>query len=1045
MEELSACEPGTRVRIRSDPGRVGVLSGKSRERAGRVKYQVVFPDEYSWVLESNLIPVKDVSDHPVDLLRQGDFGRAADLRANLTHIRLDGRLADLIYSMETTNTDFYAYQFKPVLNFLDSPSGGLLIADEVGLGKTIEAGLIWTELRSRFDARRVAVVCPAMLREKWRDELRLRFGVDAQICNAREALRQFEEYAAGERQDIAIVGSLQGWRPRRGWDKEDAPEYSGSKLSKMLWDHAYDNPLLDLLIIDEAHYLRNPESMTAHLGQLMRRVADHVALLSATPLHLKSADLFHLLNLIDADTFSRVDQFDNVLQANEPILKAREVVLRGGADPDEILELLKEARAHPLLANSRQLGGICDELSEAPDLANKEFRADLAGRLERMNLLGRAVSRTRKMEVLEWRVQRKAYAESLPLAPEEREFYTQITDLVRKYCEERAAHEGFLLVTPQRQMSSSMPAALAAWKDKADEWAASASEDFGGLEEEVAKPGPLVARLMQDASKFGDYETLYRADSKYRRLVQQLSTYFAQNPGEKVVLFAYFRPTLKYLSKRLLADGIDNIVLMGGSGNKYEIMQQFEQVKGNCVLLASEVATEGVDLQFCRVLVNYDLPWNPMKVEQRIGRIDRLGQQSPTISIWNLFYRDTIDERIYSRLYNRLKIFEQALGGLDAVLGDEIHSMTMELLSAQMTPEQEQQRINQTAQALANRLQQEQKLESEAVNLIAHGDYILNQVRAAKDLTRHISAHDLLIYVRDFLKRDYQGSEFAQLREDKPVYDVSVAPEGRTALGRFIQENRLHGKTQLASSHKPIECEFSSKVSVRKHPRKEIINQFHPLIRFVSKEIRARDQSFYPTVSVSITHSDIPEISSGVYVFAVDKWSVGGLRDIEKLHFSALRVGDIEGCLSAQDAERLVTRSAQSGVDWHAADEAVDLHDAADSAEKLLENAERAYQAFVEQTENENNDRADIQQQSARSHLEAQEATLTRVAADHRNKGRDSLAVATEGKLEKLRNRVNERLTAIEGSRHVTHHRKEACLGLIRVTGPGSTEEIPDA
>ena len=145
IDDKLSMEPGTRVRIRSDPARIGVLSGKSRERAGRTKYQVVFLDEYSWVLESNLVPVKDVSDHPVDLLRQGDFGRAADLRANLTHIRLDGRLADLIYSMETTNTDFYAYQFKPVLNFLDSPSGGLLIADEVGLGKTITTAYVIKE------------------------------------------------------------------------------------------------------------------------------------------------------------------------------------------------------------------------------------------------------------------------------------------------------------------------------------------------------------------------------------------------------------------------------------------------------------------------------------------------------------------------------------------------------------------------------------------------------------------------------------------------------------------------------------------------------------------------------------------------------------------------------------------------------------------------------------------------------------------------------------------------------------------------------------
>src|SRR5690606_10948814 len=108
---------------------------------------------------------------PLDMLESRRLGRPIDLRRTLTHVKLSGRLANVIYSMEATNTDFYAYQFKPVLKILESPSNGILIADEVGLGKTIEAGLIWTELRSRFDMRRLLVLCPAALREKWRREL----------------------------------------------------------------------------------------------------------------------------------------------------------------------------------------------------------------------------------------------------------------------------------------------------------------------------------------------------------------------------------------------------------------------------------------------------------------------------------------------------------------------------------------------------------------------------------------------------------------------------------------------------------------------------------------------------------------------------------------------------------------------------------------------------------------------------------------------------------------------------------------------------------
>src|SRR5690606_34956824 len=122
---------------------------------------------------------------------------------------------------------------------------------------------------------------------------------------------------------------------------------------------------------------------------------------------------------------------------------------------------------------------------------------------------------------------------------------------------------------------------------------------------------------------------------------------------------------------------------------------------------------------------NYDLPWNPMKIEQRIGRIDRLGQRADSILIWNLFYGDTIDSRIYHRLYQRLKIFEYALGGIEPILGEAMRKLTAELMQDQLTSDQEEKRIHQTALALANRQQQEEKLENEASHLMAHGDYIL--------------------------------------------------------------------------------------------------------------------------------------------------------------------------------------------------------------------------------------------------------------------------------------------------------------------------------
>jgi hypothetical protein len=139
------------VRLTSDPGKKGLTTGKFRYRDGRKLIQVRFPNSVEYVPDDQLEIHPKIRENPLDLLEKGKLGLARDLRRTIAHVRLSGRLANLIYSMEITNTDFYAYQFKPVLKLLNSATNGILTADEVGLGKTIEAGLIWTELPSPFE------------------------------------------------------------------------------------------------------------------------------------------------------------------------------------------------------------------------------------------------------------------------------------------------------------------------------------------------------------------------------------------------------------------------------------------------------------------------------------------------------------------------------------------------------------------------------------------------------------------------------------------------------------------------------------------------------------------------------------------------------------------------------------------------------------------------------------------------------------------------------------------------------------------------------
>ena len=1025
---------GTIVRLIADPGRVGFTTGRSRMLAGKPRWQIRFPDGAEYHPSSYFEIVEDQDDDPIDLFVRGKFGRAKDLRGGITHIRLTGRLANLIYSMDTTNTEFYAYQFKPVLNFLDAPGNGLLVADEVGLGKTIEAGLIWTELRSRYDIRRVMVLCPAMLREKWRDELRRRFGIDASILGASEVLEQIKEYRMGERLEYAMICSMQGLRPRRGWAKEDGRGDAASILSRMLDEGQYEEPLFDLLIVDEAHYLRNPESMTSKLGRLLHSVSEHVVLLSATPVHLRSSDLYQLLNLVDENTFNQPHVFDEILQANAPLVKARDQILAGKIDRSELLQLINMAKNTPYFENSRQIQSIIENPPSDDDLIDRKNRTALAERLESINLLGRVVSRTRKRDVTEWRVKRKVIAEVVSMSSEEVELYKSVTEMVRNYALQYDGPEGFLLVTPQRQLSSSMPAALEEWLSRGASNEEQFYEDLGfDNGNDGPDLGPLTRTLVENAHAMGNLETIRSNDSKYNRLKEMLTRYLNQHPKEKIVLFSYFRATLRYLSRRLESDGIFNIVLMGGQGtNKTETIEQFQKEDGPSVLLSSEVASEGVDLQFSRVLVNYDLPWNPMKVEQRIGRIDRLGQKSPSITIWNLFYADTIDERIYTRLYERLGIFEQTLGGLEAVLGDQIRKLTDDLLSGNLTAEEEEERIEQTEQAISNLLDMEKRLENEAVDLVAHGDYILNQVKAARELQRNISSEDIWNYVYDYFIREYQGSEFVQQKADDLDFQVKLSPEAKYDLSRFLSKTQLGSKTLLGSVQPAtVRCIFKNQVAVRKPGRVEIVNQMHPLVRFVSDCIVAQDSHFYSPVSVAVDHQYVKELEPGIYVFVVERWSVMGIRATERLHVSAKRNGGDQGFLQGELAEKLITVAARAGKDWLSPKSHVDLADAVKSVEQCQLNAEKRYHQFIRQIEAENNDRGDVQEEALRRHLERELEKLN--ATLHKQIGNEKVARMTRGRIDKRKYLVDQKLREIQERRNLKHHKKEICIGVVQI------------
>jgi superfamily II DNA or RNA helicase len=894
---------GVRVRLKDDPSTAGVVTGHSFERAGRLFVEIELPSGNASYPANQLEALLDAPDALVDL-RAGKLSSPADLRRALTHLRMTGRLADMIYSMGATNTEFHAYQFKPVLKLLNSPSRGLLIADEVGLGKTIEAGLIWTELVARFDSRRLLIICPKSLVQKWREELRNKFNVNAPICGAAELLEILKDDQI-RREGFAAIASISALRPPKKLNDPDEPATGArAELATFLADAEDD--LFDLTIIDEAHHLRNTDTTNHRLGQLVTNVSDYSLFLSATPINLRANDLRALLKLIDPDTFEREWLFDVLQDENAPLIKAWEAARDPRVPLSEIGKIVENLPEGQVLKTGKRLERLRAELAKGIE-DTPASRIRLAARIEEMSLLGSIINRTRRRDVAEFKVLRKPQTAIWSMSDAERAFYDAATQQIEAYAYDHGLNERFLLAQTQRLLASSLATAYRHWGTR------SGFLDLDDEDENADRnkmPGPLIAALGEicdDPATLGELE---QHDTKAARLIGWLNELRDRDPEQRVIIFSSFRKTIDYLARLLKGAGRSVMELHGGiKADRQETVARFAESPAGTILLTSEVGGEGLDLQFCRILINWDLPWNPMKVEQRIGRIDRIGQQSPSIDIINLIAEDTIEQQVYDRLYLRLGIIQQTLGDFEPILGEIIRDIELLLTDPELTDEQRAARLDQSILAAEQRKAQAEELEREAPGLVAHGDSILQRINEAQAPFRRLTPADLKDYIGNALVNLFAGSRIQPVGESAiEAYDIRLSPSAQAQFGQYRLAQARRYPTRFAREGSTgVRAVFGSNPDPVRFRSIEAIPMTHPLARFCAGLIDERQAGVTPRPVTAFRVALRPEweVKPGVYATCVERWSIVGMLPIDRLAFVGAGL-DTGSLLTEDTAEQIL-------------------------------------------------------------------------------------------------------------------------------------------
>jgi superfamily II DNA or RNA helicase len=821
------------------PGDIDVTVRDRKFLSDHWSYTVIVEGRQQDVIESRLEPRPHL-DGPQTWVTQ-EPTPASRFGATLTRAKLLGKFANTLFSFRATRTTFRPYQFKPVLKLLQTGKARVLIADEVGLGKTIEAGLIWTELEARQEAVRVLVVCPSSLVNKWKEEMADRFEFELVELDG-SALTTFLERHQQNRlpQRGTYICSLERLR---SWDglvelKDIPPEF-------------------DLVIVDEAHSMRNQDTKSYALGTELAEWAENMVFLTATPINLRQEDLLNLLELLAPEDYGDIRDLELRLEPNRITNSVAAKLLQKGVRGHDLLaeldKLSTTALGGPLI--QRPDFALLRQLLEKDELNPRDI-VDAKRLLADLNTLSTVITRTKKVEVDDRKAKRVENRQEVHWTEAEESFYEEYV----AWCRMRAAAMErplyFAMQMPLRLASACLPMARSAVLDPVG---------FGTLSDADADSDGSAARLEPHSDLVAAAKRLPDdVDTKFDLLSGVLWDLHARR--RRALVFTHSRPTLAYLQRRLGEEF--RVAVMHGGVNRdrrRRIMADFRLGEYDFVL-ANRVASEGLDFEFCSAVINYDLPWNPMEIEQRIGRIDRIGQEEESILVVNFVNESTIDERILSRLLDRIEIFESSIGALEPIIAANAPKALQAGFDFTLTPEQREQKVHEVLTAIEEQQAGVQDISDASSALLVSNDVDVAGLEDELVRTGHyIGQHELALLLDDWAQVD--GASGMAFSRDGLTVELRGNPTMAARVDDLAKSSqRTRAETSSISAFLRNELPMSL-VLDQEHARTTggvLLTATSPLAmaaaavpghrqaRFASLRVKASDEDVVPGVYVAV-------------------------------------------------------------------------------------------------------------------------------------------------------------------------------------------------